>query len=611
MRSYYNLQLRFKIGKYFVLLILVFFTPVLLSQNLQQQLRTADALVVNHHYNSALNIYKKIYQSDKRNLSAIIGVKKCLTGLQEYEELVNFLEDALKHQSQRSPLYVDLGEAYFINNNREKAFKVWYAHLERNNDDVGVYRLLAITMVRQRLYDEAIEVYLQAINKLKKQEALHVDIANLYKAQLNYQKASEHYLYYYLSRPKQIAYLQRQLLSLSDKGEDITPVVNALRAFLEMYPQKIEIREILAGLYLKDKQFDKAFDIYKSLENEKSNGTYIQKYARESFANNSYIHAINGYEFLIRNYQSSPLKQQSYYDLGRSYASLAYSLDNSQEAARVMEKAIKIFNDIISLKEYSVFVATAYIHLADIYLKFYFDLDNAIVYYQNFLKRNSDTKIQSRILIRLGDVYLTKGQVDEALKIYRMAIHKDFQNTADFKVAEVFFYSAQFKKAEKSYSQLLTKIKVNDSIMNNILARTLLIKSSQNDSLSLAIYARADLLQFQKKFALAAEEFRQLALTENSIRAQAGIQASKLYQELGEFEESRIILVRLKEDIPEDKDIDEIIFLLAETEGNLGNLNAALDLYHQVLTYYPNSLLIHEARERARMLNIKLNKEQI
>jgi len=601
-----------KISSHIILFLLIIYAPTSLhSQNIQQQLRTADALVANHHFESARNLYEKIYKSDNRNLSAIIGIKKCLIGLQEYSQLIQFLEEALKSQPERSPLYIDLGEAYFLNDDRENAFGVWSSHLERNKKDVGVYRLLAMAMIRQRLYDDAIEVYLKAINNLKNQQTLHVDIANLYKAQLNYEKASEHYLYYYLAKPKQIAFLQRQLLSLSDKGEDITPVVIALNNFLVKHPGQDKIREILAGLYLKDKQFDRAFEIYKSLETDKSNGIYIQKYAREALTNKAYSHAISGFEFLIQNYQTSPLVEQSHFDLGRCYASQAYSLGDTEESAQAMDKAIKIYSDIIKSEKSSIFVATSYINLADIYLEYYFDLDNAITNYQHFLKRNTDRKTQSRVLIRLGDTYLTKNQMEQALKIYKLATHKDYLNIAKFKTADVYFYSAEFKNAQDLYSQLLSTIKPNDPLMNNVLVRSMLIKSSIEDSLSLSRYARADLLKFQKKYALAAEEFDELSREENILRARAGIHASKLYLQLGKFEESKNVLIILRKAIPEDKDIDEIVFLLAESEENLKNAEIALDHYHHLLTHYPNSLLIHKAREKARILSIELNKDQI
>ena len=146
--------------------------------------------------------------------------------------------------------------------------------------------------------------------------------------------------------------------------------------------------------------------------------------------------------------------------------------------------------------------------------------------------------------------------------------------------------------------------------MNNILARTMLIKSAAEDSIILSQYARADLLKFQKKYSRAAEEFDKLSQDDNSLRAKAGISSSKLYSQLGKYQESKRVLSTLKQDIPEDKDIDEIIFLLAESEENLKNLETALDLYHHFLTHYPNSLLIHQAREKARLLSVELSKDQ-
>ena len=105
-----------------------------------------------------------------------------------------------------------------MNNEQEKALTTWRAHIENNKKNITSYRLVAMSMVRQRLFDQAIVVYEQAIIGIPGQQNLHVDISNLYRAQLNYKKASDHLLQYYLSRPKQFEYLQRQLLSISDKS---------------------------------------------------------------------------------------------------------------------------------------------------------------------------------------------------------------------------------------------------------------------------------------------------------------------------------------------------------------------------------------------------------
>jgi tetratricopeptide (TPR) repeat protein len=275
-----------------------------------------------------------------------------------------------------------------------------------------------------------------------------------------------------------------------------------------------------------------------------------------------------------------------------------------------MREAEKIYNVIITANEKSPFAFSSYISLAEIYFKYYFDLDKAIINYHKYLKYNKKGKTRDRVLILLGDTFLTKGQMQMALKTYQLVIHKDYLNTTKFKTAEVYFYSAEFKMAEHSYSQLLSNIKPNDPLMNNVLARRMLLKTFSEDSISLSQYAHANLLEFQKKYGLAAEEYDELSRGNSNLKIKAGINASKLYGKLSQYEDSKTVLTRLKHDFPDDKDIDEIIFLLAETEENLKNIESALDLYHQLLTHYPNSLLIHKAREKARLLNIELNKEQ-
>ena len=147
--------------------------------------------------------------------------------------------------------------------------------------------------------------------------------------------------------------------------------------------------------------------------------------------------------------------------------------------------------------------------------------------------------------------------------------------------------------------------------MNDILSRQMLLKSFSKDSVSLAKYAQADLLKFQKKYAEAAEEFSELSRGKNNLRSLAGREASKLLLKMEKYDESKDVLGPLLTDIAEDKDHDELIFLLAECEEKLNHLHTALDLYNELLIKYPNSLFIQEARKKARSLNSKLSQERI
>ncbi len=590
---------------------MVFFTTLTFAQKNGHQLRTAKALEKNHQFENALILYQKEYHKNKRNMTAIAGIKKCFIGLQQYEALIGFLENVLRDQPARSSWHVDLAEVYFLNNDRERAMSLWRFYIEQNKNDPTAYRLVAMAMIRQRLFDEATAIYMEAIQKIKGQDNLHVDIANIYKAQLNYVKASEHYLYFYLHRPKQLAYVRQQLLTLSDKGQDITPVTSAIDQFLKKHTEQSQVWEILAGLYLKNRDFDQAFEIYKNLETKTTHGGYIYKYAREALANHAFLNAIQGFKYLIQTYPLSPLLPQTNYDLGRSYTSLAYALEQKENSGQMMKQAVGIFESIIKTDKKSGFINQSIINLGDIYFDYYFDLDNAIKYYQTFLKDYSNIKTREKVVIRLGDAYLTKSQTDQALKIYPLVKSAEYKNLSRFKIAEIYYYTGNFKQTEQLLSNLIIQTKPNHPLMNDILSRQMLLKSFSKDSVSLAKYAQADLLKFQKKYAEAAEEFSELSRGKNNLRSLAGREASKLLLKMEKYDESKDVLGPLLTDIAEDKDHDELIFLLAECEEKLNHLHTALDLYNELLIKYPNSLFIQEARKKARSLNSKLSQERI
>jgi len=594
-----------------VLIIMLLLLQPAFAQSSGNLLKIAKALEKRHRYDDALLIYKEIYQKEPRNMAAIAGIKNCYIGLQQFDNLIQFLEKVIQEQSGMNNWQVDLAEAYFLNNERERAFSLWNGFLQQNLGDPSAYRLVAGTMIRQRLFDEAILIYTKAIQNLKHQEILHVDIAGLYRAQLNYEKACEHYLQYYVNFPKQFTFVQRQLLLLSNKTDDNSPVIDAILKFLRENPDQIKIKGILGGIYLKEEKFADAFNVYKNLETDKSSGKYLYLYATEAYANSAYNHAIEGYKYLINKYPSSPLIPQSRYELGRSYAAWAYELDHNEESATIMQKAVEIFKIEQSSRDNQIYANKSLINLGDIYFNYYFDLDMAIRYYKIYLEKVSRGKTKDGILIQLGDVYLTKNQMDQALKVYKLVTTKELNNIAGFKIAEIHFFKHEFNLANKLLKQLVINTQADDPLMNDILTRNFLIKTFIQDSLILTKFADAELLKFQKKYTQAAEAFEGICKEKSNLQSLSGRNAGKLYLRLKKYDRANEVLRFLHNEIPEDKDFDEILFLQAESEEGLNNFQAAINIFHELMITYPNSLFIHDVRERARILNDKLAQEQI
>ncbi len=593
-------------------LLLIWFFVIsvpLFAQHPNQMLRTADALERNHQYREALDLYQKLYKKNNHDMSSVAGIKKCFIGLQQYTELIQFLEQITNTAPPVSSLYIDLGEAYFLNNQRDRALGTWRTYLDNNRQDPTSFRLVAMAMIRVRLFDEAIQVYREAIKTLKNQENLYVDIANLYLAQLNYEKATENFLAYYEVQPKQIAFIKRQLLFISDKSKDIIPVTNEINRFLQGHPDDIQIREILGGLYLKNKDYDLAFTVYQFLDQKQKSGLFIQRFSLEAYQNKAYVHAIKGYEYFLTHYPEPPASLQIRYELARSYAALANT--DSASSAAIMEKATALYKELIALNERSDLAGRCMINQGDIYFRYYYDLDEALLYYNRYLKVQTKGKQNDEVHLRVGDTYLTKNQTEDALQAYREATLGIMQNAAWLKVAETYFYTARFSEAETIYSRLLSQITSNDPMVNDILSRQILLKQAEKDSLSLSQFAHAELLRFQKKLSLAAEEFSELSRKENNLRFMAGVTAGQLYLTLGKIEMAKTVLSDLHEAVPENTASDHILMLLANCEEKLGNPDAALSLYNEIMIKYPTSFQIQKVREKARILTSRLTQEQI
>ena len=206
-------------------------------------------------------------------------------------------------------------------------------------------------------------------------------------------------------------------------------------------------------------------------------------------------------------------------------------------------------------------------------------MDRAIDYYKKVISNYPRDKNLDRVKIILGDAYLIKNQLNLASNTYMSVTHKNFKNLAEYKNAELEFFKANFKQALQIYNNLILQTQPSDSLVNNVLARQILINRFSIDSLSLANYAHAELLFFQHKLTESIDKLSELALNKLKISPFAGIKAGKILLQINKFEESRELLSELKESYSEDTHIDEIIFLLAQCEEHLGNPDIALKLY--------------------------------
>jgi tetratricopeptide (TPR) repeat protein len=592
--------------------LLLFVVQMLYAQD-NNRINLAKSLEKSYRYQEALDIYNTLYQQYPGSISVINGMINCYKKLQAYDALITFLQQHIGTNTSANmiPMQIELGEAYFLNNEQDTAFAVWNKIIEHRRFDVSVYRIIGAKLVQLRAYPQAIILYQKALNTIPKQEILHLEIANLYQATMEYGLATRHYLYYYHSNAKIKGHIERQILRMSSKTDDSTPVTSAINHYLEKNPDKVEIREMLAGVYLKQKQYDDAFANFKMLENEHSQGLYYLRFAQEACGNSAWHIGIEAYENLLQAYPASPLRDQVRFELAKSYAALA--VHNRQEMDQdYMQKALAIFQ-ALSKKTNSPYGKNSLIQLGDIYRNYYDDLDKAIVYYQDFLQLKTGGEQSDKVKLILGDTYVMKGEFVSAARMYRSIYYQGIVHEAIFKLAELDFYSANFAQSLKQYNEIIGKAGVASDLANNALDRQLFISTYREDSLALSRYARAELLLYQHKWQEAAQLFYALAQQNTKICHKSGLEAGRLYMNHQDYDKARsvFLFVMEKDSTTTGLYSDEIAFLYARNEEQAGNVRPALDLYQNFLLRYPDSIYVHAARQYARKLNERLKNEQI
>ena len=575
----------------------------------EQEFNLAKMLETTGNYEAALQFYLRAYKKGNMSYQTISGIKKCYVSMGKFDELITFYEDFLRKHPGQIYYKVDLGSAYYWNNQKDKAFATWRKVLKDNKQNITVYRRVGSAMIEFRLYDDAIAVYEQAMRNIKKQELLYRDIAQLYKAQLDYRRAADHFLRYYLFYPQQISYIRSQFISMARDTSARQQIIRSLLNFLDDRPNDYALNEILGEMYIYVKAYERAFAIYENLPKEKEKKSYLQHFAMEAEANGAYAYAVKAYRRLIQTTGNESKRQNWSVLLARNL----YRLSRSQsgvEAQQYLTEAVQLLVHAEKAPSSETIRRKALELHAFILQSAYHDFDQAIALYKSILKKTGKQykHDNDRIRLQLAEIYILKNDLISARKIYQAVKDKNFGRTARYQLAELCYYQAEFACAKKKFNELLITLSPKDTLTNNVLDRVVFLEQFIADSVALAQYSRAELLRRQNNLIQAAELFGALAIRPGALQRKAGLEAARCYLTLentvrAEQALSVLVAAGLQQD-----ELDEVYFLLARVKEKENDVKAALDHYRKVFVDFPNSLYSEEARDRARKLSVLINK---
>lgn len=565
----------------------------------------------NSEYDKALTIYQKLFTRGRNDLTHYDPYLNTLLKLKNYDEAGELVKKVMQTHKDNFNFQVDFGRVLSERGQREKATD-WYNSLIKNlPKDENLIRDLSVAFYRTESYEFAIKTLQHGRKLLNDATSFSFDLLALYR----YQKNKEMLVQEYVSLLSQDADQQfvnqakSAFSTLFETVEDYNLLRTALLRKLQKEPQNISLSEMLAWQYMQQKEFDLALKQVIALDKRlKEDGSRVYDLASVLVSNKAYEQAITGLDYLIGKGAANPYyvsaKIQILYT--KNLQLTAGNLDNTslvqleKDYLALLQEFGKSRNTIFAMRQLAILQAS-YLnkpHPAEILLE------------EALKVPGLSLPILGEIKLELGDVYILTGEVWEAALIYGQ-VEKQFANepigqNAKYKNAKLSYYQGDFTWTKAQLDVL--KSSTSQLIANDALNLSLLIAEnteSAADSNALKKYAKADFFIAINQLDKALKTLDSIAVLypQNSLQDDILMSKARVFQKQNNLDKAIEQLNLLVTNHATDLWGDDAVFMLAEIyESNLKNNTKAMEYYQKIITDFPGSLHVTEARKRYRNL---------
>ena len=595
-----------------LLLAVIFVSASLLSR---AQTGSDDVLALQYYqngdYENALNLYEKLFNHGRNQLQYYDSYLNTLLKLKQYDAATKLTKKMSSTYKGNFNFPIDQGRVLREQGEQEKANEIYNGLIKNLPREDYVIRDLSVSFYRADAYDYSIKTLVAGRKLLNDETAFAFDLLALYRYQKNKPMLIEEYVNLLGKEPNSqlINQAKSTFSNLFESAEDYDLLKSALLKRLQKDPQNTAFSEMLAWQFIQQKEFDMALRQIIALDKRlKEDGDRVYELASVFLANKAYEQAVEALEYLLSKGSESPhyipAKMQMLYTKNRQLTAGKLNLGELNQLEKDYLGLIQEFGKNRN-------TALAMRHLASLQAFHLNKPKEAELLLEETLNIPGLPALTAgQIKLELGDIYILTGEVWEAALVYGQA-EKQFANEpigqeAKYKNAKLSYYQGDLTWAKAQLDVL--KSSTSQLIANDALNLSLLISentASEGDSNALKKYAKADFYVFinQNDRALATLDSINTLYPNNSLEDDILMSKAKIFQKQNLLDQAIGQLVLIVSRHGTDLWADDALFTLAEIyESDLKNNAKAMEYYQKIITDFPGSLYVTEARKRYRNL---------
>ncbi len=596
--------------KQLFLLILFLSSHALPAQNDDAQRNLALQYYNNEEYDKAAALFDDLYEKSGHSDYFYRYLLNSYLKLENYKAAEKLSKNQWKKNKGNEIYLVDRGYIAKLVGDRKTANRYFESAIEEMDPDIVAISRLATAFIQAGEFDLAVKSYKKGRQRVKGY-TFDLELARLYYDRGDPIKMSHYLLDYLAWRPGEMEVIKNILQDPISDDEVYTEVQKQLYRRIRENPTAVYFNELLIWLFLQRKDFENALLQAKALDKRYGeNGERIFKLATEAINLQDYDAAIEGLEYLLQKGKNAP-----YYFYAREAmltvkkerlnAGYKYTREEVESLKSDYEDFLRAFGQnplrLASIKKDLAYLEAYYLH----------DLEAAIKLCEELLKSPGlNRKMQAGIKLDYADYLLADGRIWDATLIYSQ-VDLDLKDEplgelARYKNAKLYYYIGDFEFAQGMLEVL--KGSSSELISNDALELSIFITSNlglDTTALPLMLFAKADLLKFQKKYTEATALLDSIAKTfpAGELMDDIWYQMANIAMEEQDIDAAISYYEKVIEQNFDDLLKDNALFKLAEIYDQLkGDEHKAMELYKELILEYQGSIFTEEARERFRAL---------
>lgn len=557
-------------------------------------------------YESALELYDKLYRKDPANQTFVMRAAACYRELFRYPEGIEFLEKAYKKTSYRHN-YEFVRADLLERNGQLEASKsvineVIYKRLESEADFSQAGSFLYQTG-KSKL---ALETYLQGRKKIKSKYIFGLEIADLYAMQQEYGLATDELLNQYFMNPAALNNVSTHILNLvSEASKD--PVESILLTAVQKSPNDLGLRNIIYEFYVLTENFMEAFVQVKSIDKVfRENGDRVYDFGITMRNNKDYKLSNKAMDYVIENHPQSAYFFKAL--TAKSVNSELIAFETIPLDTSALRESVVAYDELLKNFGREPRFFDAIYRKANLSAFYLHDLEGALQELEGILPRGLEPQQRAEANLLMGDIYLMQKEYNKAkLKYSEVAeAYKDGQigALAKFKEGRMSYFKGDFEIAKARLKTI--KDNTSNDISNDAIKLFLLIQDNSGldtTEVPLQRFAQAQLMVFQLDYdpALASLDSLLFDFPNHSLTDEIYWEKSNIYFQKGNLDEGLAYLDKIITSFPEDIWGDDALYTKAKIyDYTLKDAEKARQLYTEFLFKYEGSLYIVNVRKRLR-----------